>query len=85
VHNIEINDKVLNAVVRYINARNEHNEGKKGRADFPVVSVDNIVQPKIRGNNIVTLADGGIKGLAKHTIPYADLELRKAGRPKEKV
>lgn len=83
MHNIEINDKVLSAVAKYINAKNEHNDGKKGRADFPVVLVDQIVQPKVRGDNIVVLVDGGIKGMAKHTIPCADLDLRKTRRPKK--
>lgn len=82
VLNFEINDRVLSAVAEYVNAKNEHlNSGK--RADFPVISSDNIVEPKVRGDNIVVLVDGGIKGLAKHTIPYTGLELKKAGRPKK--
>ncbi len=80
---IELNDAVLSAVAKYVNAKNEHLNGGK-RADFPVISVDDIVEPKVRGDNIVTLVDGGIKGLAKHTIAYADLNLRKSsGRPKK--
>lgn len=85
MHNIEINDSVLSAVAKYVNAKNEHNEGKKGRADFPVISAKNLVQPKVKGDSIVTLVDGGIKGLAKHVIPYIDLDLRKSGRPKKEA
>ncbi len=77
-NNIEINDKVLGAVAEYVNAKS-----KADKADFPVISADDIVEPKVRGDNIVTLINGEIKGLAKHTIPYADLNLRKSGRPKK--
>jgi hypothetical protein len=82
VHNIELNDKTLQAVAEYVNAKNEHLNGGK-RADFPVISASNVVESKVRGENIVVLIDGGIKGLAKHTIPCADLNLRKTGRPKK--
>lgn len=75
---IEINDKVLSVVAEYINAKNKAN-----KADFPVISVGDIQEPKVRGNNIVCLANGEIKGLAKHTIPYTDLNLRKSGRPRK--
>lgn len=70
-------------MAKYINAKNEHNEGKKGRADFPVINAKSLVQPKVKGDSVVTLVDGGIKGLAKHTIPCADLDLRKTRRPKK--
>jgi len=70
VVNIELNDKVLTAIAEYINAKNEAT-----KASFPVISVDNIVQPKVRDDSIVTLVDGGVKGLAKHIILYADLDL----------
>lgn len=72
MHNIKLNDNILSAVAEYINAKNE-----AVKADFPIISIDNIVQPKVRGNDIVTLVNGGIKGHAKHIIPYADLNLRK--------
>ena len=77
--NIEINKKVLGAVVKYVNAKN-----KASRADFPVISVDDIVNPKVRGDNIVILVNGGIKGLAKYAIPYSNLSFRKGRPPKEK-
>lgn len=77
--------KVLQLVVDYVNDKNKvHNEANK--ANFPVISVGNIVDSSMKNENISVLVDGGIKGVQKHTIPYADLNFRKSpgpGRPKK--